>query len=170
MEYDSSKETKEHIKTVAGFIRDLLIKLRHRIIYHDVSKLEPPEKQIFDVVTPKLKGLTYGSDEYKKSLNEMGEALKHHYAENLHHPEHFKNGIDDMDLIDIIEMVCDWKAATLRHADGDIIKSVEINTKRFNISPQLSTIISTSIRNWGWEKRNVGRDTCKLEKDHSGDL
>lgn len=158
MEYDSSKDTLSHIKTVGQFISRIIMKLLSRAMYHDSSKLVDPEKDIFDIVTPKLKGLTYGSDEYKKSLEEMGDALKHHYTENSHHPEHHKNGIDDMDLIDLIEMVCDWKAATLRHADGDIIKSIEINTKRFEISPQLSTIISNSIKNWGWEKRNVGMD------------
>lgn len=41
--------------------------------------------------------------------------------------------------------VCDWKAAVMRHADGDINKSVEINTKRFNISPQLVAIIKNTI-------------------------
>jgi hypothetical protein len=37
----------------------------------------------------------------------MAPALKHHYENNRHHPEHFKNNIDDMNLIDLIEMLCD---------------------------------------------------------------
>jgi hypothetical protein len=35
----------------------------------------------------------------------------------------------------------DWKAATKRHEDGDFIKSVKYNMKRFGISKQLSQII-----------------------------
>jgi len=46
-----------------------------------------------------------------------------------------------MTLIDVIEMFCDWKCASERHADGDILKSIEINCKRFNIDQQLRQII-----------------------------
>jgi hypothetical protein len=37
-------------------------------------------------------------------------------------------------------MFCDWKAATLRHKDGDIIKSIEQNQKRFGYSDELKAI------------------------------
>jgi hypothetical protein len=36
-----------------------------------------------------------------------------------------------MNLVDIVEMFCDWCAATLRHENGDIKKSLGINQKRF---------------------------------------
>jgi len=55
-------------------------------------------------------------------------------------------GIDRMTLIDIIEMLCDWKAATLRHDNGDIIKSIEINRKRFKISDQLANILINTVK------------------------
>ena len=45
-----------------------------------------------------------------------------------------------MNLIDIVEMICDWKAATLRHNDGNLLKSVEINAKRFGMDDQLKQI------------------------------
>ena len=80
----------------------------------------------------------------------MGEALKHHYAANSHHPEHYENGIDGMTLIDVLEMLCDWKAATERHADGDIMRSLEVNRERFGISDQLANILANTVREWGW--------------------
>ncbi len=59
-----------------------------RFTCHDRSKTESPEVECFDEYTPKLKGATYGSDEYKQWLAEMKPALDHHYAANRHHPEH----------------------------------------------------------------------------------
>ena len=144
-EYDSREDTIEHIRKVRVLFESVIHELEVRYFMHDTSKLENPEKAVFDEVTPRLKTLTYGSPEYKASLTDMGEALTHHYANNRHHPEHYKNGINDMSLIDIIEMLCDWKAATERHADGDIIKSLDINKKRFNISDQLQGILVNTV-------------------------
>jgi len=111
---------------------------------HDQSKLDNPEISLFTEYTPKLADCTYGSDEYKSFLGAMKPAIDHHYANNRHHPEHFKNGVDEMNLIDMIEMLCDWKAASERHNDGNIRKSIEINANRFNMSPQLVKIFENT--------------------------
>ena len=112
---------------------------------HDASKLSDPEVEIFTIFTPKLKGSTYGSDEYDGFLKEMKVALDHHYKGNSHHPEYYgKKGINGMDLVDLVEMMCDWKAATMRHDDGDINKSLEINKKRFKIDDQLQEILQNT--------------------------
>jgi hypothetical protein len=77
-------------------------------------------------------------------------ALDHHYANNSHHPQFYKNGIDGMNLLDLVEMFFDWKAATERTKDGDIRKSIEINSTRFNISPQLVSIFVNTIADNNW--------------------
>jgi hypothetical protein len=151
MEYDSTYDTNEHRKQVNKLLCEVRLELRKRGVYHDLSKLATPEKETFDEATPKLKSLTYGSDEYNASLAKMGKALEHHYAENQHHPEHFEYGISGMSLIDVIEMLADWKAATLRHNDGDIITSLKINKKRFNISDQFYSIILNTVIELGWK-------------------
>lgn len=148
--YDSTQDTLDHIKKVQNYLLDVVLDLRQRSLFHDLSKLKSPEKEVFDAVTPKLKALTYGSDEYKAALVEMGDALKHHYAENSHHPEHFENGINGMTLLDVIEMLCDHKAASERHADGNLGKSLEINRVRFGISDQLMQILINTAREMGW--------------------
>jgi hypothetical protein len=112
---------------------------------NDASKLKSPEKEIFDEFTPKLRTSTYGSEEYKGYLQAMGEALKHHYAHNSHHPEHRPNGIKGMSLVDLLEMLCDWKAATLRHANGDIRRSIEQNQQRFGYSDELKSILLNTL-------------------------
>jgi hypothetical protein len=48
-------------------------------------------------------------------------------------------------------MLCDWKAAGERHADGSITKSLEINKKRFGISDQLASILDNTRKELGWE-------------------
>lgn len=139
-------ETQKHIENVRKYIRFIIDKLDMRGVKHDASKLESPEVEIFADNTLQLAKLTYGSEEYKASLENMKPALDHHYASNRHHPEHFINGINDMTLIDILEMFCDWKASTLRHNDGNLLKSIEINAERFNMDGQLKQILLNTAR------------------------
>lgn len=148
--YDSTKSTLDHIDLVGTYLDFVIKNLRRRRIVHDKSKLEEPEKSVFDKMTWKLKGSTYGSDEYKGFLEEMKPALEHHYRENSHHPEHYENGIEGMSLLDLIEMICDWKAATQRHDDGNIRRSIEINAERFNISPALVQILRNTVDELGY--------------------
>ena len=148
---DQRSETLAHIKQVASFINKIVLNLNIRAFDHDQSKLESPEREIFDEYTPRLRDTTYGSDKYNGYLKEMKVALDHHYKQNRHHPEHHENGVKDMNLIDLIEMLCDWKAATMRHADGDIMKSIEHNQKRFGYSNELASIFKNTIRDLGWE-------------------
>jgi len=131
------EETQKHIDTVRTLLHVMIQELVRRATSHDRSKLESPEAEILEIYTPKLKGTTYGSDEYNQYLKEMKPALDHHYANNRHHPEYFENGVDGMNLLDLLEMFCDWKAATLRHADGDLTRSIVHNELRFKLSPQL---------------------------------
>lgn len=145
--YDSAAETCEHIVQVSRRLGGIANQLKRRGFDHDRSKLGPNEKPTFDRVTPKLKGLTYGSDAYRASLKELGPALQHHYANNSHHPEHYAEGLAGFDLLDLVEMYCDWAAATLRTKDGDMAKGIEHNVGRFKIEPQLAAILrNTWIR------------------------
>jgi methyl coenzyme M reductase alpha subunit len=137
--------TWRHINTVMRILTRMRHFLDERMFAHDRSKLVAPEVQTFTEYTPKLKNATYGSEEYKGYLAEMKPALDNHYANNRHHPEHFENGVDDMNLIDLMEMFCDWKAACLRHSDGNLEKSIEYNAKRFNLDPQIVKILLNSI-------------------------
>lgn len=84
-------ETKNHIKLVNEFINKISDELIERGKSHDLSKLKEPELKYFTKYTPILKQLTYGSEEYQKSLDQLKIALDHHYANNKHHPEHFEN-------------------------------------------------------------------------------
>ena len=123
----------------------IILDLINRAHIHDQSKLSSPEVELFTEYTDCLAGTTYGSQQYYETLEKIKPALDHHYANNRHHPQFHKNGIDDMNLCDIIEMFCDWKAASERHNDGNIRKSIEQNADRFNMSPQLVKILENTV-------------------------
>jgi len=144
-------ETRSHQQEVARLILSFVNRLLERAWTHDYSKLQEPERSIFIEFTPKLKATTYGSDEYKGYLKQMKVALDHHYAHNKHHPEFndingysfqsLNDPIRSMDLVDIVEMLCDWMAATKRHADGNIGKSINHNEERFHLDGQLAQLL-----------------------------
>lgn len=175
----SKLDTNKHKDMVKKVIFNVINELTERASNHDNTKLESPEVELFAEYGPKLKGLTYGSDEYNKCKIEMGKALQHHYQHNRHHPEHFKDPIllcvhcnsqilkpeeykcphcnnvlkvkecytvNKMNLVDIVEMFCDWYASCKRHDNGDIYKSIDINKKRFLISNELCDIFENTAK------------------------
>lgn len=147
---DSRVATYEHIQQVQRRIYAVIANLLRRAQEHDQSKLVSPEVEAFDEFTPKLAGMTYGSDEYKACLAAMKPALDHHYAANAgHHPEGNPDGIRGMSLLDLTEMVLDWDAASKRHNDGSILRSIEINQKRFGYSDELKQTLLNTVAELG---------------------
>jgi hypothetical protein len=144
-------ETRKHIARVSELLHLVVKQLLDRADKHDRSKTESPEVETFASYTDKLASCTYGSEEYQQFLTEMQEGcLSHHYAKNRHHPEHFPNGVSDMTLIDLAEMLMDWKAASERHHDGNILKSIEHNKERFKISGQLAKVLVNTVEAFGF--------------------
>lgn len=150
MTYDSRPDTRRHIERVGELLTEIQLELARRGEGHDASKLVEPELAMFNEYTPKLKASTYGSEEYKGFLAGMGEALKHHYEHNRHHPEHFPDGVNGMTLVDLMEMLADWKAATERHENGSLERSLEIQRDRFDIAPQLVAVLRNTAVALGW--------------------
>jgi len=148
--YDSRLDTYEHIAKVRDSLICIAFDFIDRANIHDNSKLTSPEVEVFNEYTPKLKDSTYGSDEYKAFLVGMGKGLRHHYQHNDHHPEHFEHGVADMDLIQVIEMLADWRAATQRHADGDLARSIEINAERFGYGDEFKRLLINTASRLGW--------------------
>jgi hypothetical protein len=148
--FDSRPDTLIHSQRVGELMVAVVKELLDRSTCHDRSKTQPPEVHVFDEYTPKLKTSTYGSEEYKLFLAGMGDGLQHHYASNRHHPEHFADGVAGMTLVDVIEMLADWKAATERHADGDLARSLAIQQERFGLSDQMLAILRNTAAELGW--------------------
>lgn len=139
---ESSKQaTAKHQAEVKMILAKLIQRIAERGETHDTSKLTSPEIELFAEHTPKLVKLNYDSPEYKESLNNLKPALVHHYAVNRHHPEHFPNGVAGMNLVDIIEMLADWKASSLRQHDGNLLISIQKNQERYGYSDDFASIL-----------------------------
>lgn len=144
-EQQTNAETMRHILTLRSLLMQCLQEFIKRANEHDLSKLSDPEVKLFTIYTPKLKDVEYGSEEYNQFLQELKPALVNHYKQNSHHPEHYEDGIMGMNLFDLIEMLCDWKASSLRGKNGDLFKSLEIQKTRFGIDNQLYNIMLNTI-------------------------
>lgn len=141
-------ETHKHVRKVQENLNMFVHDIIQRGANHDNSKFEEPELSIFAENTHKLQQVGYGTPEYEALLVETRPAILHHYSKNRHHPEFHPNGIEDMTLIDLLEMLCDWRAAGERNKDGNIRKSIAVNSARFKMSPQLRTIFENTVKEY----------------------
>ena len=141
-------DTVIHVNEVRSTLENLARILNYRGRYHDLSKFRDKEWSIFSKVLDNKKSAEYGTPEYEEIKRELAPALEHHYKENRHHPEHFANGVTDMDLIDLLEMLADWKSATNRHQKDSMLKNIDFNCKRYHIEGQLKSILENTIKNY----------------------
>lgn len=156
-------DTTAHIVKVQEILNQFTTQLHERGVNHDASKFSMKEAPLFAKHTAELSTLTYMSPEYLKSLDNLKLALNHHYKENRHHPEYHiykyakagtnvvrQANTDWMNLIDVMEMLADWRAASLRHADGDIMTSIEKNQERFGYDNGVKELMKNTARFCGW--------------------
>jgi len=144
------RETVKHVRRVGDLMLDVTEKLNRRAMCHDDSKFSAEEFDAFAEATPRLRGLTYGSEEYKAETAKLGPALTHHYRNNDHHPEWHIDKVNGMDLMQMMEMLCDWKAATERHADGSLATSIAKNSIRFNFGDDIAELLARTACSMGW--------------------
>lgn len=55
-----------------------------------------------------------------------------------------------MTLIDVIEMLCDWKAASERTQQTSVAPSLSHNQQRFGIDDQLAAILANTVQALEW--------------------
>jgi len=133
-----------HKRRVAGYMQIIASELFKRAAIHDNSKFSPEEFDLYEQVFPELQKHAFGSEQIKAAYKQLGPALEHHLQVNRHHPEYFEQGINGMNLIDVLEMVCDWLAASARSQTG-IHKGLLLNRERFGIDSQTFGLIERTI-------------------------
>jgi hypothetical protein len=139
----------EHICRVQKWMAFAITGLLARSNTHDRSKYSPEEIGLV-VGKPAFDKYEYMSKEERAALEAVKESLTHHYAHNSHHPEHYPDGVSGMTLFDLIEMVCDWKAAGEMSPNGSFANSIQYNRERFNLSPEMVKILENTGREMGW--------------------
>lgn len=136
---------KQHVVKVRELTNVVIASLQQRAESHDRTKLQEPEFSVFARCIDRLRQCKYGSEAHKLGMVELAPALRHHYRCNRHHPEHWRDGVAGMSLIDLIEMINDWIVAAEYQQDGSIWQSMAINTERFKIDDQLKSILENTI-------------------------
>lgn len=136
----------KHKLYVAFYLFKVALKFIYRAIIHDNSKYKFSEAIPMSKIAKYLINTPYGSEQYKKLLKENAENIQLHYKRNRHHPEYYNNNYKKMSLIDLIEMLEDWKAASKRHKNGNFCKSIEISKEKFQMSDEIINFLKTLER------------------------
>lgn len=79
------------------------------ILSHDRSKYGADEWEPY-----RIHFYSVNNIEKQSSEAEFERAWEHHYTCNMHHPEHWKDNLDKMPMIYIVEMCCDWIAMSMK--------------------------------------------------------
>jgi hypothetical protein len=140
----------EHRDRVAKYLIQFAQELQNRSLVHDDSKFGPEEFPIYASMFDEFAKHPFGTPGYEAAKEAIKVAVDKHHSLNRHHPEHHVDTVRGMDLVDLLEMLCDWKAATMNHpkAPGNMIRSLDHAVKKYNISPELATVLMNTIENY----------------------
>ena len=155
------QRTKKHIELVGNNIMLLkeygtielkipLKALQSRTLHHDSSKYSVKEFIPYIWLTEKYRCMQKGHVlYYPEGIDKLVDAAcMHHQSINRHHPE-AHNNIFDMSNLDIIEMICDWKAMSQEleedsvrlWAEKNIGKKWIFNTEQINLIDTLIDLL-----------------------------
>ena len=143
-------DTIMHISEVQENLAEIRVDLEKRGIAHDRSKFTPEEFDSFVKTRPKFKKANYGSKEYQECVNQIKPAIDHHYNNNRHHTGFHEKGFQDMNLLDILEMLADWKAASRRSPDLTFEDSLPKAFKKYNIPENMQKHIIATLKYLKW--------------------
>jgi hypothetical protein len=149
------KDIMLHKEKVSLNIKRIMDELYGRQLSHDNDKIvndaifEP-----YDKYSDRLRSLKFGSVEYNQLLNnELSEAIdihsqnRHHFNSNQYKQEYH------IDLVDLLEHICDVRAAlerNLEYTDEQIRDKLigAFNIENISNLPNISNLIENTINNY----------------------
>lgn len=138
---NSIQKHKDSVKEKVAYLSN---KLKERADKHDDSKLETPELNwLIDM--DREPRYTYGTPEYFEKMKRWKKFFEHHYKHNRHHPDHFMNGIHDMNLVDLCEYCCDIISYYDEMHPEDAIKTIQAQKERFGFDNQLTDVLKNTL-------------------------
>lgn len=121
-------------------VRRAILRVRHdlesRAEAHDLSKWSPEEFPGFTRINATARQHPYGSEEYKASIRAEKPTVKRHQEGNSHHPEAHEPFLYEMGWLDLIEMVCDWWAASQTYGTTPWPEVLQRQRERWKWSPE----------------------------------
>ena len=143
----TSSYTLEHINRVKAKMEFFASVLATRGANHDSSKLKEPEYSGW-LAMDKEPRYPYGSKKYYDKMFRYKEVLEHHYSINSHHPEHFEDPSNQMDLIDLIEMLCDWFSYSNDISWLEGYNTINSQCARFKLNDTIKHLLLNTFRNF----------------------
>lgn len=147
-------DTRKHQQLVAERMIACAKRIMDKAMAHDASKFSEVEKSayvgpVWELNTRKVE---YGSEEYHLLTKQMGVGLAHHYANNDHHIEFFRqfevqtlnDPVRAMDLFALMEMLCDWIAAAKRKNNDPALAFKQLE-KYIPSDSQLGTVLRNTL-------------------------
>ena len=134
----------KHKTSVKKKLTFLVEELEKRAENHDNSKLQQPELNYL-IEMDKEGRKKYGSQEYFDKMKRWEKFFKHHYENNRHHPDHFSNGVEGMNLIDLCEYIVDIISYYDNMHVEDAIKTINEQKTRFKFDDQLTQILKNTL-------------------------
>lgn len=139
-----------HKNNVEKKMESLCLDLAQRARDHDNSKLESPEYFAWKKMDEEPR-YPYGTPEYFDKKRRYDYVFQEHYKnpKNRHHPEHWPNGVEDMNLLDLIEFLCDmfsYKEANISYSEA--VEMLQTQVKRFKISDDLAWILLNTVKEY----------------------
>ena len=129
-----------HCRFVRRGLDKIRTELSERAERHDDSKLFADEFGGFSRISAHARKHAYGSPEYRQGLKDEKSVINLHYQRNSHHPEYHGEprpmdiAAIEMGFLDIIEMVCDWRAAYLAYGSkGAWGENIEKQKERYKV-------------------------------------
>ena len=103
--------------------------LRARAVVHDNSKIINEDELI--ALSRIINDKSSMRDSSVMLTPVMRDAIKLHWKNNSHHPEHFSS-VTDMTRIDVMEMCCDWHARSIQYGSNFLSFVKERQENRFH--------------------------------------
>jgi len=149
-EFEVLLDVIRHVSEVQENMEDIAHDLKMRSISHDRSKFDDPEFSTFVRTRPEFRVANYGTPEYEAVVEKAREGVDHHYANNRHHTAYHPNGVKDMNLLDLLEMLADWKAASRRSPDLTFMDSLPRAFKKYEMDETIQTLMRNTIEYLSW--------------------
>lgn len=138
------KELKTHRYYIRRLMTKVIDELTYRMESHDLSKLTPEEKPFFEIASQEGNKIN-DPKERAALIEKIKPGLLHHYRHNSHHPEHYEDLVKGMNLLDLIEMLCDWLAVNYKYQDSHPIDHIEHAQRKLGFSDEVKRVLVNTL-------------------------